>query len=137
MSILTGSDILVTGGTGSFGRAFVRHALDQLNPRRLIVFSRDELKQWEVRQLFGDDPRLRFFLGDVRDRSRLLRAMHRVDYVVHAAALKQVDSATTRFTPESIAASMTFCEPTTLVWTNSHGLYSPLSTCFRAAAWMT
>ncbi|MEU4193017.1 UDP-N-acetylglucosamine 4,6-dehydratase (inverting) [Kribbella sp. NPDC026611] len=92
MSILTGSDILVTGGTGSFGRAFVRHALDQLNPRRIIVFSRDELKQWEVRQLFGDDPRLRFFLGDVRDRSRLLRAMHRVDYVVHAAALKQVDS---------------------------------------------
>ena len=69
MSILTGSDILVTGGTGSFGRAFVRHALDQLNPRRIIVFSRDELKQWEVRQLFGDDPRLRFFLGDVRDRS--------------------------------------------------------------------
>ena len=92
MSILTGSDILVTGGTGSFGRAFVRHALDQLNPRRIIVFSRDELKQWEVRQLFGDDPRLRFFLGDVRDRSRLVRAMHRVDYVVHAAALKQVDS---------------------------------------------
>jgi UDP-N-acetylglucosamine 4,6-dehydratase (inverting) len=92
VSILTGSDILVTGGTGSFGRAFVRHALDQLNPRRIIVFSRDELKQWEVRQLFGDDPRLRFFLGDVRDRSRLLRAMHKVDYVIHAAALKQVDS---------------------------------------------
>jgi UDP-N-acetylglucosamine 4,6-dehydratase (inverting) len=92
VSILTGSDILVTGGTGSFGRAFVRHALDQLNPRRIIVFSRDELKQWEVRQLFGDDPRLRFFLGDIRDRSRLLRAMHKVDYVVHAAALKQVDS---------------------------------------------
>ena len=63
-----------------------------LDPRRIMVFSRDELKQWEVRQLFGDDPRLRFFLGDVRDRPRLLRAMHRVDYVVHAAALKQVDS---------------------------------------------
>ena len=92
MSILTGSDILVTGGTGSFGKAFVRHALDQLNPRRIIIFSRDELKQWEVRSLFGDDPRLRFFIGDVRDRSRLLRAMHKVDYVVHAAALKQVDS---------------------------------------------
>lgn len=92
MSILTGSDILVTGGTGSFGRAFIRHALDQLAPRRIIVFSRDELKQWEIRQLFGDDPRLRFFLGDVRDRPRLMRAMHRVDYVVHAAALKQVDS---------------------------------------------
>ncbi|MEV8376898.1 UDP-N-acetylglucosamine 4,6-dehydratase (inverting) [Kribbella sp. NPDC056861] len=92
MSILTGSDILVTGGTGSFGRAFIRHALERLDPRRVIVFSRDELKQWEVRAAFGDDPRLRFFLGDVRDRARLMRAMHRVDYVVHAAALKQVDS---------------------------------------------
>jgi UDP-N-acetylglucosamine 4,6-dehydratase (inverting) len=93
VSILTGSDILVTGGTGSFGRTFVRHALENLDPRRIIVFSRDELKQWEVRQLFGDDPRLRFFLGDVRDRPRLERAMHKVDYVVHAAALKQVDTA--------------------------------------------
>lgn len=93
MSILTGSDILVTGGTGSFGRTFVRHALEHLDPRRIIVFSRDELKQWEVRQSFGDDPRLRFFLGDVRDRARLERAMHKVDYVVHAAALKQVDTA--------------------------------------------
>jgi len=92
VSILTGSDVLITGGTGSFGKAFIRHALEQLDPRRVIVFSRDELKQWEVRHLFGDDPRLRFFLGDVRDRSRLLRAMHKVDYVVHAAALKQVDS---------------------------------------------
>ncbi len=92
MSILTGSDILVTGGTGSFGRAFIRHALERLDPRRIIVFSRDELKQWEVRAQFGDDPRLRFFLGDVRDRPRLVRAMQRVDYVVHAAALKQVDS---------------------------------------------
>jgi UDP-N-acetylglucosamine 4,6-dehydratase len=93
VSILTGSDILVTGGTGSFGKAFVRHALDHLNPRRIIIFSRDELKQWEVRQLFDDDPRLRFFIGDVRDQSRLERAMHKVDYVVHAAALKQVDTA--------------------------------------------
>ena len=92
MSILTGSDILVTGGTGSFGRSFVRHALTHLNPRRIIVFSRDELKQWEVRQSFGDDPRLRFFIGDIRDRARLNRAMHKVDHVVHAAALKQVDS---------------------------------------------
>ena len=92
MSILTGSDILVTGGTGSFGRTFIQHALEQLDPRRIIVFSRDELKQWELRAQFGDDPRLRFFLGDVRDRPRLMRAMHRVEYVVHAAALKQVDS---------------------------------------------
>ena len=93
MSILTGSDILVTGGTGSFGKAFIRNALDRLDPKRIIVFSRDELKQWEVRQMFGDDPRLRWFIGDIRDRDRLNRAMHGVDYVVHAAALKQVDTA--------------------------------------------
>lgn len=83
----------MTGGTGSFGKTFIRYALDHLDPARLVVFSRDELKQYEVRQLFGDDPRLRWFIGDVRDESRLLRAMHRVDYVVHAAALKQVDTA--------------------------------------------
>lgn len=93
MSVLQESDILVTGGTGSFGKAFVRYALDNLNPRRLIIFSRDELKQYEVRQLFNDDPRLRWFIGDIRDERRLLRAMHNVDYVVHAAALKQVDTA--------------------------------------------
>ncbi|HYU86346.1 MAG TPA: polysaccharide biosynthesis protein, partial [Kribbellaceae bacterium] len=93
MSILTGSDILVTGGTGSFGKAFIKNALETLDPRRIIVFSRDELKQWEVRQMFNDDPRLRWFIGDIRDRDRLNRAMHGVDYVVHAAALKQVDTA--------------------------------------------
>lgn len=92
MSILEGSSILITGGTGSFGKAFIRYALDNLNPRRLIVFSRDELKQYEARQLFDDDPRLRWFIGDIRDRERLARAMHDVDYVVHAAALKQVDT---------------------------------------------
>ena len=93
MSILTGSSILVTGGTGSFGKAFIRHALDNLDPRRLVIFSRDELKQYEVRQLFKDDPRLRWFIGDIRDERRLARALHGVDYVVHAAALKQVDTA--------------------------------------------
>ena len=93
MSVLSGSSILVTGGTGSFGKAFLRHALDDLDPQRIVVFSRDELKQYEVRQLFGDDPRLRWFIGDIRDRHRLTRAMHGVDYVVHAAALKQVDTA--------------------------------------------
>jgi UDP-N-acetylglucosamine 4,6-dehydratase/5-epimerase len=93
VSVLHGSDILVTGGTGSFGKAFIAHALKHLDPRRLIVFSRDELKQYETRQLFGDDPRLRFFIGDIRDERRLDRAMHGVDYVVHAAALKQVDTA--------------------------------------------
>ncbi|MGZ4427887.1 MAG: UDP-N-acetylglucosamine 4,6-dehydratase (inverting) [Nocardioidaceae bacterium] len=93
MSILNGSSILVTGGTGSFGKAFTRYALDHLNPKRLVIFSRDELKQYETRQLFDDDPRLRWFIGDVRDEKRLYRAMHGVDYVVHAAALKQVDTA--------------------------------------------
>jgi UDP-N-acetylglucosamine 4,6-dehydratase/5-epimerase len=93
VSELQGSSILITGGTGSFGKAFITHALDHLDPKRLVVFSRDELKQYEVRQLFKDDPRLRWFIGDVRDERRLLRAMHNVDYVVHAAALKQVDTA--------------------------------------------
>jgi UDP-N-acetylglucosamine 4,6-dehydratase len=93
MSVLNGSSILVTGATGSFGKAFLGHALANLDPQRIVVFSRDELKQYEVRQMFGDDPRLRFFLGDIRDKDRLDRAMHGVDHVVHAAALKQVDTA--------------------------------------------
>jgi UDP-N-acetylglucosamine 4,6-dehydratase len=93
MSVLSGSSILVTGATGSFGKAFLGHALAELDPQRIVVFSRDELKQYEVRQMFGDDPRLRFFIGDIRDRDRLERAMHGVDHVVHAAALKQVDTA--------------------------------------------
>jgi len=93
MSVLSGSSILVTGATGSFGKAFLGYALANLDPQRIVVFSRDELKQYEVRQMFGDDPRLRFFIGDIRDRDRLARAMHGVDHVVHAAALKQVDTA--------------------------------------------
>src|SRR3982751_1063154 len=93
VSELSGSSILVTGATGSFGKAFLRYALDNLDPRRIVVFSRDELKQYEVRQMFNDDPRLRWFIGDIRDRSRLTRAMYGVEYVVHAAALKQVDTA--------------------------------------------
>lgn len=93
MAILEGSSILITGGTGSFGKAFIKHALEQFSPRRIVIFSRDELKQYEARQLFMDDPRLRWFIGDIRDRHRLTRAMRGVDYVVHAAALKQVDTA--------------------------------------------
>jgi len=90
---INGSSILVTGATGSFGKAFLGYALANLDPHRIVVFSRDELKQYEVRQMFGDDPRLRFFIGDIRDLPRLERAMHGIDHVVHAAALKQVDTA--------------------------------------------
>ncbi|MCS6711040.1 UDP-N-acetylglucosamine 4,6-dehydratase (inverting) [Brachybacterium sp. EF45031] len=93
MSVFSGSSILVTGGTGSFGKAFLREVLDNHDPRRVVVFSRDELKQYEVRNLFGNDPRLRWFIGDIRDERRLARALHGIDYVVHAAALKQVDTA--------------------------------------------
>jgi UDP-N-acetylglucosamine 4,6-dehydratase/5-epimerase len=81
--------ILITGGTGSFGNAFVRLVLDKLPIHSLRVFSRDELKQWEMQRRFDDD-RLRFFIGDVRDRDRLYRAFDGVNVVVHAAALKQV-----------------------------------------------
>jgi UDP-N-acetylglucosamine 4,6-dehydratase len=87
------SSILVTGGTGSFGKAFIEHALSNLDPKRIVIFSRDELKQYEARQTLKDDPRLRWFIGDIRDQRRLIRAMHGIDYVVHAAALKQVDTA--------------------------------------------
>ena len=88
-----GASVLITGGTGSFGKAFTRRLLDDGEARRIVLYSRDELKQYEVRQAFGDDPRLRWMIGDVRDKERLTRAMHGVDYVVHAAALKQVDTA--------------------------------------------
>lgn len=87
------STILVTGCTGSFGHAFVPMTLARYNPKKLIVFSRDEMKQWEMAKLYGDDPRVRFFIGDVRDRERLYRAFDGVDYVVHAAATKIVPTA--------------------------------------------
>jgi len=88
---LSGKTVLVTGGTGSFGRRFAQTALDKYGARRVIVYSRDELKQHEMRVSFGDDPRLAFFIGDVRDAPRLHRAFEAgPDVVVHAAALKQV-----------------------------------------------
>jgi UDP-N-acetylglucosamine 4,6-dehydratase len=88
----TDKTILVTGGTGSFGKAYISNLLKSHNPRKVIVFSRDELKQLEMRNLLSNDPRLRFFIGDIRDKERLLRAFSGVDYIVHAAALKQVDT---------------------------------------------
>jgi UDP-N-acetylglucosamine 4,6-dehydratase len=93
VSIFEGSSVLVTGGTGSFGRAFLERILEEHSPARVVIFSRDELKQYEMRQRWEGDPRVRFFLGDIRDRDRLRMALRGVDYVVHAAALKQVDTA--------------------------------------------
>jgi len=93
MSEIDGSNLLITGGTGSFGQAFIRHILDQHQPTRVVVFSRDELKQHEMRATFSGEERIRWFLGDIRDRDRLDRAMHGIDTVIHAAALKQVDTA--------------------------------------------
>jgi UDP-N-acetylglucosamine 4,6-dehydratase len=90
---LAESSILVTGGTGSFGKAFLTEVLGKSGPDRVVIFSRDELKQYEMRATWGDDPRVRFFLGDIRDLERLTMAMRGIDYVVHAAALKQVDTA--------------------------------------------
>lgn len=93
MTYLRGKSILVTGGTGSFGKAFIRHALEHLEPARIAVLSRDEVKQYDLRNELGDDPRMRWFIGDVRDPQRLSRAFSGVQVVVHAAALKQVDTA--------------------------------------------
>ncbi len=84
--------ILITGGTGSFGKKFIKIILEKYTPRRIIVFSRDELKQFEMQQEFSNKS-LRFFIGDVRDRERLVQAMRGVDFVIHAAALKQVPAA--------------------------------------------
>ncbi len=92
-SSLENASILITGGTGSFGRAFLDTVLSEHSPRRVVIFSRDELKQYEMRQIWGDDPRVRFFIGDIRDLERLTVALRGVDIVIHAAALKQVDTA--------------------------------------------
>jgi UDP-N-acetylglucosamine 4,6-dehydratase len=90
--MLNDKSILVTGGTGSFGRHFVRTVLERYKPRRLVVYSRDELKQYEMEQVFNAPP-MRYFIGDVRDPSRLRQAMRGIDLVIHAAALKQVPAA--------------------------------------------
>jgi UDP-N-acetylglucosamine 4,6-dehydratase (inverting) len=91
--MLANSSILITGGTGSFGHAFVPLTLQKYNPRRLVIFSRDEMKQWEMAKLYGSDERVRFFIGDVRDKERLHRALDGIDYVIHAAATKIVPTA--------------------------------------------
>ncbi len=91
--MLTEKSILVTGGTGSFGQTFIPMTLNKYNPKKIVVFSRDEMKQWEMAKLFKDDLRVRFIIGDVRDKDRLYRALDGIDYVVHAAATKIVPTA--------------------------------------------
>lgn len=91
--MLKNSSILITGGTGSFGHIFISLTLKKYNPRRIVIFSRDEMKQWEMAKLYKNDKRVRFFIGDVREKDRLNRALRGVDYVIHAAALKIVPSA--------------------------------------------
>lgn len=85
--------ILITGGTGSFGNTFVPMTLEKFNPKKIIIYSRDEMKQWEMAKRFDGDTRVRFFIGDVRDRERMYRALDGVDFVVHAAATKIVPTA--------------------------------------------
>lgn len=107
--------ILVTGGTGSFGNTFVPMTLAKYNPKKIIIFSRDEMKQWDMAKNYQDDPRVRFFIGDVRDRERLYRALDGVDYVVHAAATKIVPTAE--------------YNPFECVKTNIHGAMNLIDAC--------
>ncbi len=93
MNHLDGKTVLVTGGTGSFGKKFIETILNETKVKKVIVFSRDEFKQYQLQQRYPNEPRLRFFIGDVRDLARLHRALDGVDIVVHAAALKQVPAA--------------------------------------------
>ena len=90
---LENSTILITGGTGSFGNTFIPMTLEKYNPKKIIIYSRDEMKQWDMAKNYTNDSRVRFFIGDVRDRDRLYRAIDEVDYVVHAAATKIVPTA--------------------------------------------
>lgn len=117
---LDGKSILVTGGTGSFGQAFVRIVLERFKPRKLIVFSRDELKQYEMAHAFPDDqyPCIRYFIGDVRDPDRLEMALRDVDIVVHAAALKHVPAAE--------------YNPFECIMTNVHGAENVVKAALRA-----
>jgi UDP-N-acetylglucosamine 4,6-dehydratase (inverting) len=91
--MLNDQSILITGGTGSFGNAFLSMTLSRYNPKKIIVYSRDEMKQWQMEKKFQGDSRVRFFIGDVRDKDRLYRALDGIDYVVHAAATKIVPTA--------------------------------------------
>ena len=116
--MLSNSSILLTGGTGSFGSAFVPLTLRKYSPKRIVIYSRDEMKQWEMAQKFCDDPRVEFIIGDVRDSSRLTMALHGIDFVVHAAATKIVPTA--EFNPSEC------------IKTNINGAMNIIDTCVRA-----
>lgn len=92
-NMLENSTILITGGTGSFGSTFLPLTLKRYKPKKIVVFSRDEMKQWEMQKRFSQDSRVRFFIGDIRDKPRLMRALDGIDYVIHAAATKIVPTA--------------------------------------------
>jgi UDP-N-acetylglucosamine 4,6-dehydratase len=113
--VLKNSSILITGGTGSFGHSFVPMTLAKYQPRKIIIFSRDEMKQWEMSKLYQNDERIRFFIGDIRDKDRLYRALDGVDYVVHAAATKIVPTAE--------------YNPFECVKTNIHGAMNLIDAC--------
>jgi FlaA1/EpsC-like NDP-sugar epimerase len=116
--MFTGKTILVTGGTGSFGNTFVPMTLEKYNPKKIIIYSRDEMKQWNMAKKFQGDSRVRFFIGDVRDKERLHRALNGVDYVVHAAATKIVPTAE--------------YNPFECVKTNVYGAMNLIDTCIDA-----
>tara|TARA_B100000686_G_scaffold354251_1_gene463498 strand:- start:1010 stop:2005 length:996 start_codon:yes stop_codon:yes gene_type:complete len=115
--VLKDSSILITGGTGSFGRSFVQLTLKKYNPKRLVIYSRDEMKQWDMSKDYEGDNRVKCFLGDVRDLDRLERALDGVDYVVHAAATKFVPTA------ES--------DPIECIKTNIHGAINVIDACIK------
>ena len=105
MGKLKGKTVLITGGTGSFGKACVARLLEKYDPAVIRIYSRDELKQWEMARKFGHNPKLRFLIGDVRDAQRLSRACEGVDFIIHAAALKQVPAC--EFNPmEAVATNV-------------------------------
>lgn len=112
--MFNGKDVLITGGTGSFGKRYVKTILERYEPRRLIIYSRDELKQFEMQQEYNH-PCMRYFIGDVRDRERMIQATEGVDFVIHAAALKQVPAAE--------------YNPMECIKTNIHGAENVIAAC--------
>mgnify|MGYP000945257846 CR=1 FL=1 len=113
--MLKNSSILITGGTGSFGKTFIPLTLEKFSPKRIVIYSRDEMKQWDLAQKYSDDSRVQFIIGDVRDKDRLTRALDGIDYVVHAAATKIVTTAE--------------CNPFECVKTNINGAMDLIDAC--------